>query len=70
MCMTEAAVSSGFFGDLYLSLGERINNESWTVRIYIKPFVQWIWYGCFLMALGGLMALLDKRYRSKKNLVH
>ncbi len=64
--MTEAAVSSGFLGDLYLSLGEPVTNESWTVRIYIKPFIQWIWYGCFLMALGGLMALLDKRYRSKK----
>lgn len=68
MGMTEAAVSSGFFGDLYLSLGEPINNESWTVRIYIKPFIQWIWYGCFIMALGGLMALMDKRYRSKKKI--
>ena len=67
--MTEAAVSSGFFRDLYLSLGEPVSNESWTVRIYIKPFVQWIWWGCFVMALGGLIALLDKRYRSRQKLM-
>jgi cytochrome c-type biogenesis protein CcmF len=65
MGMTEAAVSSGFFRDLYLSLGEPLSNGSWTVRVYIKPFIQWIWFGCFIMALGGLLALLDKRYRAK-----
>jgi cytochrome c-type biogenesis protein CcmF len=63
MPMTEAAIDSGILGDVYVSLGEPVDNGAWSVRVYSKPFVTWIWAGCVLMALGGLMALLDRRYR-------
>jgi cytochrome c-type biogenesis protein CcmF len=64
MPMTEAAIDSGPFGDLYVSLGEPIDGSAaWAVRVYVKPFVTWIWGGCILMALGGFFALSDRRYR-------
>jgi cytochrome c-type biogenesis protein CcmF len=64
MPMTEAAIDTGFLRDLYVSLGEPIpDSEAWAVRIYLKPFVDWIWAGCLLMALGGLLAVSDRRYR-------
>jgi cytochrome c-type biogenesis protein CcmF len=63
MAMTEAAIDTGPFGDLYVSLGEQVADNAWSLRIYHKPFVTWIWAGCLLMALGGLLALLDRRYR-------
>jgi cytochrome c-type biogenesis protein CcmF len=63
MPMTEAAIDTGFFGDLYVSLGEPVEGGAWSVRIYYKPFVTWIWGGCAIMALGGLLALADRRYR-------
>ena len=67
--MTEADIQPGVLKDIYVSLGEPLEKGAWSVRIYIKPFVQWIWAGCIIMALGGLMALLDKRYRiTNKNL--
>ncbi|MFM9835400.1 MAG: heme lyase CcmF/NrfE family subunit [Methylophilaceae bacterium] len=62
--MTEASVSAGLVRDLYVSLGEHLEDGAWSVRIYIKPFVQWIWLGAILMALGGVLALIDKRYRT------
>jgi cytochrome c-type biogenesis protein CcmF len=61
--MTEAAISTGLFGDLYVSLGEPVSDGAWSVRVYHKPFVTWIWGGCLLMALGGFFALTDRRYR-------
>ena len=64
--MTEAAIDSGFTRDLYVSLGEPVENATdgaWGVRIYVKPFIDWIWAGCILMALGGAFAIGDKRYR-------
>ena len=62
--MTEAAIDSGFTRDLYVSLGEPVDGGSaWIVRVYYKPFVDWIWGGCLLMALGGLLAATDRRYR-------
>ncbi|MGA2550353.1 MAG: heme lyase CcmF/NrfE family subunit [Burkholderiaceae bacterium] len=61
--MTEAAINNGIFRHLYVSLGEPIGSNAWGVRIYIKPFVSWIWAGCFFMAFGGLLALSDRRYR-------
>jgi cytochrome c-type biogenesis protein CcmF len=67
MPMTEAAISEGFINDLYVSLGEPVSEQAWAVRIYIKPFVQWIWAGCLMMAAGGLLALLDPRYRRRNN---
>jgi cytochrome c-type biogenesis protein CcmF len=63
MPMTEAAIDSGVLGDLYVSLGEPIDARAWAVRVYSKPFVNWIWWGCIVMALGGLVALSDRRYR-------
>ncbi|MFA6120734.1 MAG: heme lyase CcmF/NrfE family subunit [Sideroxydans sp.] len=66
MPMTEAAIRTGLLRDLYVSLGEPIpDSEAWAVRVYIKPFVDWIWAGCFLMALGGILAITDRRYRIK-----
>ena len=61
--MTEADIKPGLVKDLYVSLGEPLEDGAWSVRIYIKPFVQWIWAGAILMALGGFCALADKRYR-------
>jgi cytochrome c-type biogenesis protein CcmF len=63
MPMTEAAIETGLLGDLYVSLGEPVDDGAWSVRIYYKPFVTWIWGGCAIMALGGLLALADRRYR-------
>jgi len=65
MPMTEAAIDAGVLRDLYISLGEPIGDKAWSVRIYIKPFAQWIWAGCMMMAAGGFLALLDPRYRRK-----
>ena len=63
MPMTEAAIDRGFTRDLYISLGEPVNKTTWLVRVQHKPFMSWIWGGCIIMALGGLMAALDRRYR-------
>jgi cytochrome c-type biogenesis protein CcmF len=63
MPMTEAAINYSPFRDLYVSLGEPVGGNAWAVRVYDKPFVVWIWCGCLLMALGGLFALSDRRYR-------
>jgi cytochrome c-type biogenesis protein CcmF len=63
MPMTEADIDTGPFGDLYVSLGEPVENGAWSVRVYSKPFVTWIWGGAFLMAAGGLLAISDRRYR-------
>jgi cytochrome c-type biogenesis protein CcmF len=60
--MTETAIDSGLFRDLYVSLGERVESGAWSVRVYYKPFVGWIWGGAVLMALGGGLALSDRRY--------
>ncbi|MDR2239620.1 MAG: heme lyase CcmF/NrfE family subunit [Zoogloeaceae bacterium] len=66
MPMTEAAIDASFLRDVYVSLGEPIDERAWSVRVYYKPFVDWIWGGCLLMALGGALALSDRRYRLKK----
>ncbi len=63
MPMTEAAIDTGLFRDLYVSLGEPVSNGAWSVRVYYKPFVSWIWGGTAIMALGGLLAVSDRRYR-------
>ncbi|MFT3962402.1 heme lyase CcmF/NrfE family subunit [Propionivibrio sp.] len=67
MPMTEAAIDVGILRDVYVSLGEPIDKArpdgAWVVRVYFKPFVDWIWGGCVLMALGGLLAMSDRRYR-------
>ncbi|WP_418319423.1 heme lyase CcmF/NrfE family subunit [Piscinibacter sakaiensis] len=63
MPMTEAAIVTRLTRDLYVSLGEPVDDGAWIVRVYVKPFVGWIWGGCVLMALGGLLAITDRRYR-------
>jgi len=63
--MTEAAIDYGATRHIYVSLGESVGGGAWTVRIHIKPFVGWIWGGCLMMALGGLLALSDRRYRAE-----
>jgi cytochrome c-type biogenesis protein CcmF len=65
MPMTEAAIDIGFTRDVYVSLGEELSDKAWAVRVYYKPFVDWIWGGCLLMALGGILAMMDRRYRMK-----
>ena len=61
--MTEAAIHSRPLRDLYVSLGEPAGNGAWSMRLQVKPFVTWIWGGCGLMALGGVLAASDRRYR-------
>jgi cytochrome c-type biogenesis protein CcmF len=63
--MTEAAIRSGLTRDIYVSLGEQVEGGAWIVRIYYKPFVDWIWGGALLMALGGVLAATDRRYRNR-----
>ena len=63
MPMTNASIDAGFTRDVYVSLGEPLEGQAWAVRVYFKPFVDWIWGGCFLMALGGAFAVADRRYR-------
>ena len=62
--MTEAAIDPGITRDLYFALGESLSGDGdWSMRIYYKPFIRWIWLGAFIMALGALIAVMDKRYR-------
>ncbi|HXE38507.1 MAG TPA: cytochrome c-type biogenesis CcmF C-terminal domain-containing protein, partial [Azonexus sp.] len=56
-------IDTGVFRDLYVSLGEPIDAETWVVRVQYKPMVDWIWWGCLLMGLGGVLAAADRRYR-------
>ena len=66
--MTEAGIDAGLFRDLYVSLGEPLTESgqgAWSVRLQYKPFIRWIWMGAILMALGGLLAATDRRYRLK-----
>jgi cytochrome c-type biogenesis protein CcmF len=66
MPMSEAGISPHIIHDLYASLGEPLTGGAWSVRIYHKPMVEWIWVGCLMMAFGGMLALMDKRYRIQK----
>jgi cytochrome c-type biogenesis protein CcmF len=61
--MTEAAIDYGLFRHLYVALSESVGPDAWIVRVHYKPFIAWIWSGCLLMALGGLLAATDRRYR-------
>ena len=67
--MTEAAIDAGITRDLFIALGEpRGADGAWSLRLYVKPFIRWIWFGTIIMALGGLLAATDRRYRlSGKN---
>ena len=63
MPMTEAAIAPGLTGDLYVSLGDALGEGHWLVKVQHKPFIDWIWGGCVIMALGGFLAATDRRYR-------
>ena len=64
--MTEAAIDPGFFRDIYVALGDKLEGDDWAVRIHFKPVVRWIWLGAILMALGATITLTDKRYKKRK----
>ena len=65
--MTEAAIDPGLTRDLFFALGESLeDNDAWSMRIYYKPYVRWIWLGAFMMGFGGLIAVTDRRYRKIK----
>ncbi|WP_443092434.1 heme lyase CcmF/NrfE family subunit [Basfia succiniciproducens] len=66
MTMTEAAIDWGFTRDLYVALGEQLEDKSWAMRLYYKPFIRWIWFGGVFMALGGVLCMFDRRYRFSK----
>ena len=61
--MTEVAIDRGVTRDLYVALGDPVSATAWSVRLHHKPFVNWIWFGCLLMASGGVLAVLDRKYR-------
>ena len=62
--MTEAAIDAGITRDLFVALGEQLDEAGgWSVRLYVKPYIRWIWLGAIIMALGGLVAATDRRYR-------
>ncbi|AEF21934.1 heme lyase CcmF/NrfE family subunit [Pseudomonas fulva] len=63
--MTEAGIDAGLTRDLFVALGEPLEQGAWAVRIHIKPFVRWIWLGALMMGFGGFLAAADKRYRMK-----
>ena len=65
MPITEAAIDSGFLRDLYVSLGDPVQGQmpSWSIRVYYKPFVSWLWAGVLMIVFGGVLAALDRRYR-------
>jgi len=65
MPMTEAAIDRSLLRDVYLSMGEPLGDRAWVVRAHVKPFVNWIWLGCVLMAIGGFVAAADRRYRRR-----
>jgi len=62
--MTEAGISAGWNRDLFIALGDQLGNNTWSVRVQYKPLIRFIWLGAFIMALGGLIAISDRRYRS------
>ncbi|MDO6565491.1 heme lyase CcmF/NrfE family subunit [Alteromonas sp. 1_MG-2023] len=66
MPMTEAAIHSTVSRDLFIAMGEPLDDGAWAVRIYIKPFVVWLWAGAVVMAIGGIFSISDKRYRMAK----
>jgi cytochrome c-type biogenesis protein CcmF len=64
--MTEAGIAVGWSRDLFVALGDDLGNDAWSVRLQYKPLIRYIWLGAWLMALGGLVATTDRRYRVKR----
>jgi cytochrome c-type biogenesis protein CcmF len=63
MPTTEAAIDYNLLRDLYVVIGDEQDTGGWVIRTYVKPLTNWIWIGCALMALGGLLSLTDRRFR-------
>ena len=61
---TISAIRPGLYRDLYVALGEPLDNGAWSVRVYVKPFVRWIWLGGLCMMFGGFVAATDRRFRT------
>lgn len=73
MVMTKVAIHPGIFRDLYMALGEPLDKDAWSVRIYYKPFMRWIWFGGILMIIGGIFAILQRvnlPNKLSRNLTH
>lgn len=64
--MTEAGISTNLWRDVYVALGEPLDQGAWAVRLYHKPLVVWIWFGALIMSIGGFLSILDKRYRIRR----
>jgi cytochrome c-type biogenesis protein CcmF len=64
MPLTEVAIDRSVMRDLYVALGEPVSDVAWSVRLHHKPLVNWIWGGCLMMAVGGFLAMADRRYRA------
>jgi len=64
--MTEAAIDPSLYRDLYVALGEPLEGSAWSLRIYYKPLIRWIWLGGILISLGALLAAFDRRYRLRR----
>lgn len=64
--MTESAIDVTLFRDIYIALGEPLGHHAWSVRLYYKPFIRWIWGGGFMILMGGLLAFVDRRYYSAR----
>ena len=62
--MTEAAIDGRIHRDVFVALGDSLGGGAWSLRIQIKPLIRFIWYGCAIMAFGGLLAATDRRYRA------
>ncbi|BAL22661.1 heme lyase CcmF/NrfE family subunit [Azoarcus sp. KH32C] len=63
MPMTEASIDIGLFRDVYVNLGEQLEDGAWVVGLFYRPFISWVWFGCIIMAIGGIFAAADRRYR-------
>ena len=61
--MTDASIDKTFTRDLHAALGEELESGAWSMRVYYKPLIRWIWLGCILMTVGGVLAVSDRRYR-------
>jgi cytochrome c-type biogenesis protein CcmF len=68
--MTEASIDAGLQRDVFIALGEPLGDGSWAVRVQVKPLIRLIWYGPLIMAIGGLLAVSDRRYRRRTQIVH
>ncbi len=65
--MTEVGLDASLLRDIYIAMGEPLEDGAWAIRFYVKPFVRWIWLGAIIMAAGGVFAMADKRYRKLKS---